>query len=165
MYTLWTLNRFRYCDSFTIGQETSLRKLSPLLPVGLLLELDAQPLPWDFPSLLLLLDPLFTGSSFCFLLPLLFWQHTPASSFLKRVGMESFFSQTCIYEKCFILLSCLIDNLAAFTMIVSKPFILRILRELLYHLLDLNVVAKKSNAFIFLDAFYVTWFISFLEGF
>ena len=49
-----------------------------------------------------------------------------------------------------------IDNLAAFTMIVSKPFILRILRELLYHLLDLNVVAKKSNAFIFLDAFYVT---------
>lgn len=69
----------------------------------------------------------------------------------------------CIYEKCFILLSCLIDNLAAFTMIVSKSFILRILRELLYHLLDLYVVAKKPNAFIFLDAFYVTLFISFLE--
>lgn len=90
-------------------------------------------------------------------------------SFLKKkkVGIEFvlFFFHTCIYEKCFVLLSCLIDNLAAFTIIVLKPFTLRILRESLYHLPVLNVVAKKFNAFMFLDAFYVIWFIYFLEIF
>lgn len=88
--------------------------------------------------------------------------HMPVASW-KKVGIEFvLFFHTCIYEKCFILLSCLIDNLAAFTIIVLKPFTLRILRESLYHLPVLNVVAKKFNAFMFLDAFYVIWFIYFL---
>ena len=56
--------------------------------------------------------------------------------------------------KCFILLPYLIDNLAAFIIAVSKPSTLRILKKLLYHLLDMWGVAEKSNVFILFDAFF-----------
>ena len=67
--------------------------------------------------------------------------------------------------KCFILLPYLIDNLAAFIIAVCKPSTLRILKELLYHLLDMRVVAEKSNVFILFDAFFLRWFISFVSKF
>lgn len=60
-----------------------------------------------------------------------------------------------MYKRCFILLSCLIDNLAAFTIIILKPFTLSTLKELLYHLLDLSAVAERSKAVRFLHAVYL----------
>lgn len=53
------------------------------------------------------------------------------------------------------MLSGLIDSLAAFLIIVWKPFTPRILKKLFYQPLDLSVFVEKSNAFMFSDPFYV----------
>lgn len=75
---------------------------------------------------------------------------------MKKVGREILF-QTCVPERV-LFCSHIVNNLAAFIIVVCKPSTLRILKKLLYHLLDMQGVAEKSMSLYFLMPFMLIYF-------